>query len=354
MDAESFRLCLQYRSGQHVKTPRVIELKGDEVTLGRSRKQADVVVDIPIAEGFVISRKHATLRRRCDGWTLRDAGSINGVAVNGERLIVGSERFLREGDLVCLGGATKFGLVYCFERSCAKKKRRRIDEREVSFYERVTTALLAAAEAMSAATAAASKAKSSLGAAVDSPRRRRALAQLRCPPCGEPFACACVLACGHSIDEACLIAHLEKSGERQSRCPMCESVIRPGEPHRSPHLDAAASALVVDLEKYQSRINHTLCLRKRMENACTNPVVRALLFGSTSAPNEDGANECGVSSYPGDSRPRLFQRDKKDEDDHDGEPLCDGCGEYGHLHAECPHRSDISDSEESSDEVYFH
>jgi hypothetical protein len=64
-------------------------------TIGRSR-DCDIVLD-----DIGISRRHAEIRPRPDGWTVADLGSTNGVLVNGED--VPGARLLHPGDRVKLG-----------------------------------------------------------------------------------------------------------------------------------------------------------------------------------------------------------------------------------------------------------
>ncbi len=67
-----------------------------ESVIGRS-KRSDVVVDVP-----TISRTHAVLTRYDDGsWTIADAGSKTGVAVNGETIEICP---LHETDVITIGG----------------------------------------------------------------------------------------------------------------------------------------------------------------------------------------------------------------------------------------------------------
>jgi hypothetical protein len=65
------------------------------VTLGRSR-QCDVVLEDPN-----VSRRHAEIRPRGEGWVLSDLGSTNGSLING-RQVEGSQE-IRPGDEIELG-----------------------------------------------------------------------------------------------------------------------------------------------------------------------------------------------------------------------------------------------------------
>ncbi len=73
---------------------RLPDFQDNELTLGRA-PDCNFVVDDP-----TVSRHHAVLRRDRDGWTIRDAGSTNGSAVNGWRV---PEARLRSGDELSLG-----------------------------------------------------------------------------------------------------------------------------------------------------------------------------------------------------------------------------------------------------------
>ena len=56
------------------------------MVVGRSRKEADVCLDLPApAPPCLISRRHARLRRDGASWFVADLGSLNGVAVNDAR-----------------------------------------------------------------------------------------------------------------------------------------------------------------------------------------------------------------------------------------------------------------------------
>jgi predicted component of type VI protein secretion system len=74
---------------------RRLVLPASGAVLGRSR-ECDVVLD-----DSGISRRHAQIRPRGEGWTIADLGSTNGVRLNGRR--VEGEASLRGGDRVELG-----------------------------------------------------------------------------------------------------------------------------------------------------------------------------------------------------------------------------------------------------------
>jgi pSer/pThr/pTyr-binding forkhead associated (FHA) protein len=82
------------KPGQEI---RPVDVSG-RVSLGRAFDNV-IFVDETCA-----SRYHALIEGRADGFWLSDLGSINGTTVNGEA--IKSERKLRNGDVISLGGAT--------------------------------------------------------------------------------------------------------------------------------------------------------------------------------------------------------------------------------------------------------
>jgi sigma-B regulation protein RsbU (phosphoserine phosphatase) len=74
--------------------PDLMALSGDRVLIGRSTECDLTLPDI------LLSRRHAELQRRADGWWARDLGSLNGTRVNGARL--DDARPLRGGDVISL------------------------------------------------------------------------------------------------------------------------------------------------------------------------------------------------------------------------------------------------------------
>ena len=87
------RLVWKRRDGQDVEFP----LDGDVLEVGRD-SDAAIRVDEPL-----VSRRHARLERRPDGWVVVDLDSTNFTRVNGER--VRRERVLVHGDELRLGRA---------------------------------------------------------------------------------------------------------------------------------------------------------------------------------------------------------------------------------------------------------
>jgi pSer/pThr/pTyr-binding forkhead associated (FHA) protein len=75
-------------------------LKDEETTVGRDTGSAIFLDDI------TVSRRHATIERRDDGWYVIDSGSLNGTYVNGEQVDVTK---LATGDEVQIG---KFKLTF--------------------------------------------------------------------------------------------------------------------------------------------------------------------------------------------------------------------------------------------------
>jgi pSer/pThr/pTyr-binding forkhead associated (FHA) protein len=69
-------------------------LHGERMTIGR-RPDADVFLD-----DVTVSRDHALLVHRADGWHLDDLGSLNGTYVNRERI---ESRKLDDGDELQVG-----------------------------------------------------------------------------------------------------------------------------------------------------------------------------------------------------------------------------------------------------------
>ena len=70
-------------------------LETERVTIGRQSGCTVVIRDTNV------SREHVQLRRRPNGWTLRDLGSTNGTKLNGVR--VDDEQMLADGDVIMLG-----------------------------------------------------------------------------------------------------------------------------------------------------------------------------------------------------------------------------------------------------------
>ena len=76
---------------------REFDLGGNSVTIGRDERR-----DITLPESLV-SRQHATLDNKTDGWHVTDNGSANGTSVNGNRLDKDTAQRLFNGDRVEIG-----------------------------------------------------------------------------------------------------------------------------------------------------------------------------------------------------------------------------------------------------------
>ncbi len=79
----------------------------DAVVIGRMDPKSPAEVDLDLvpygAADLGVSRLHASIRRGEDTLTLVDENSTNGTYLNGQRLISGQPRVLRDGDEVRLG-----------------------------------------------------------------------------------------------------------------------------------------------------------------------------------------------------------------------------------------------------------
>ena len=92
----------QYQGrGRHQAAPAVLSLSyqnrsvdvtKDRFILGRSKSQADLVLD-----DANVSRQHAAIERVGDAWFLADLGSTNGCYIEGQRI---SRRALADGDVI--------------------------------------------------------------------------------------------------------------------------------------------------------------------------------------------------------------------------------------------------------------
>jgi pSer/pThr/pTyr-binding forkhead associated (FHA) protein len=85
------RLVWERSDGGRVEFP----LDGEEHELGRDEDVA-IRVDEPL-----VSRRHARIKRRGEGWVVVDLGSTNFTRVNGQR--VRREQELEHGDEIRLG-----------------------------------------------------------------------------------------------------------------------------------------------------------------------------------------------------------------------------------------------------------
>src|SRR5689334_15767194 len=87
------------------RTPRLVavsdraagqtfDLSADEIVIGRDAGNQVAINDT------ALSRRHCALVRTPEGWTIRDRGSVNGVVVNGQKVI---EQLLKDGDHILIG-----------------------------------------------------------------------------------------------------------------------------------------------------------------------------------------------------------------------------------------------------------
>jgi hypothetical protein len=99
--AERLQEPLEERARQRARTALLVAdgkrmvVGAEGATIGRSRD-----CDVVLADGNV-SRHHAEVRPRGDGWMIADLGSTNGVTVNGTR--IEQARLLRAGDRIEVG-----------------------------------------------------------------------------------------------------------------------------------------------------------------------------------------------------------------------------------------------------------
>jgi DNA-binding response OmpR family regulator len=93
---------LIWKEDDLIKNQWILYDTKEEITIGRS---ADCLISIPVRW---ISRIHARLRREEGRFKLEDAGSKNGVFVNGQRIIKGHA--LNDGDVIQL--APGLELIY--------------------------------------------------------------------------------------------------------------------------------------------------------------------------------------------------------------------------------------------------
>ena len=71
---------------------RRADVNKDRFILGRSKTQADLVLEDPN-----VSRQHAAIERVGNDWFLADLGSTNGCYIDGERV---SRRQIADGDVI--------------------------------------------------------------------------------------------------------------------------------------------------------------------------------------------------------------------------------------------------------------
>ncbi|KAM7283287.1 RING finger protein 141-like [Ixodes scapularis] len=95
---------------EHGDFPRQIVLEREEEVMGRSRDCSICVRSV------LVSRRHAIFKRLTDTrqWSVSDAGSKNGVYVNGQRVDLSNPRVLERNDVVSLGPLQKRHFVFLY------------------------------------------------------------------------------------------------------------------------------------------------------------------------------------------------------------------------------------------------
>ncbi len=81
-------------------------LDKDLITIGRQSPADGIFPDIDLTDVDIdayISRRHARIIRKDDGFIFEDVGSSNGSFINNVRIAQGVQQFLNEGDTVRLG-----------------------------------------------------------------------------------------------------------------------------------------------------------------------------------------------------------------------------------------------------------
>jgi pSer/pThr/pTyr-binding forkhead associated (FHA) protein len=99
-DLEPGQALVVVKRGPNAGSSFLVEANEDTVTIGRAPESSIFLDDV------TVSRKHAEIRRREDGFHVHDRGSLNGTYVNSERV---EETKLASGDEIQIG---KFKLVF--------------------------------------------------------------------------------------------------------------------------------------------------------------------------------------------------------------------------------------------------
>ena len=76
-------------------------------TIGRPDSELHYYPDVEIETDDAVSRRHAEVIQRADGYYLADTGSTNGTLLNGEKLPPHQERLLVHGDRIRVGERTE-------------------------------------------------------------------------------------------------------------------------------------------------------------------------------------------------------------------------------------------------------
>ena len=83
------------------------DIAKDVTIIGRPDSALHYYPDVEIEMDDAVSRRHAEVIRRGDGYYLADADSTNGTMLNGEMLAAKEERLLAHGDRIRIGERTE-------------------------------------------------------------------------------------------------------------------------------------------------------------------------------------------------------------------------------------------------------
>lgn len=90
---------------------KVIDVKYEEMTIGRSAKNNNPDIDLKAIDlEKIISRKHGIIYKKNDGYYLKNIASQNSIHINGVELFRNQEKKLESDDLIIL--SRKFKLEY--------------------------------------------------------------------------------------------------------------------------------------------------------------------------------------------------------------------------------------------------
>ena len=83
------------------------DLTKDVTTIGRPDSALHYYPDIEVEMDDAVSRRHAEIVKRSNGYCLVDTGSTNGTRLNGETLLPHQEQVLSHGDRIHMGDRTE-------------------------------------------------------------------------------------------------------------------------------------------------------------------------------------------------------------------------------------------------------
>jgi hypothetical protein len=84
----------------------------DVITIGRPDPERGSSPDIDLSGDDAVSRFHAELRRRADGYYLVDLGSTNGTRLRGEEIAALTEVKLESGEEIGVGEKTRLAVQF--------------------------------------------------------------------------------------------------------------------------------------------------------------------------------------------------------------------------------------------------